>query len=134
MCLVTQLCPTICYPMDHSPPGSSAHGDSTGRNTGVGCQYSCQYLLQGVFPTQGSNPGLPHCRQIPYQLLSLPGKPNNSFKMFKITDINLNVTVWTQWSDCIWVHNCRTISLIIIVAIENYSFDVNITENKTNKW
>ena len=26
------------------------------------------------------------------------------------------------------------VSLIIIVAIENYSFDVNITENKTNKW
>ena len=25
-------------------------------------------LLQGIFPTQGMNPGLPHCRQIPYQL------------------------------------------------------------------
>ena len=31
-------------------------------------------LLQGIFPTQGSNPGLPHCRQILYQL-SLQGSP-----------------------------------------------------------
>ena len=38
--------------------------NSPGQNTGVG---SCS-LLQGIFPTQGSNPGLPHCRQILYQL------------------------------------------------------------------
>ena len=33
-------------------------------NTGVGCHS----LLQGIFPTQGSNLGLPHCRQILYHL------------------------------------------------------------------
>ena len=33
--------------------------DSPGKNTGVGCHF----LLQGIFPTQGSNPRLPHCRQ-----------------------------------------------------------------------
>ena len=38
--------------------------DSPGKNTGVGC-YS---LLQGIFPTQGLNPGLLHCRQILYCL------------------------------------------------------------------
>ena len=38
--------------------------NSPGQNTGVG---SCS-LLQGIFPTQGSNPGLPHCRWILYQL------------------------------------------------------------------
>ena len=38
--------------------------DSPGKNTGVGCRV----FLQGIFPTQGSNPGLPHCRQILYQL------------------------------------------------------------------
>ena len=38
--------------------------DSLGKNTGVGCHS----LLQGIFPTQESNPGLPHCRQILYQL------------------------------------------------------------------
>ena len=41
---------------------------SLGKNTGVG---GCS-LLQGIFPTQGSNPGLPHCRQILYQ------KPKNT--------------------------------------------------------
>ena len=44
LCLVTQSC----------PPGSSAHGDSPGKNTGVGCHA----FLQGIFPIQGSNPGL----------------------------------------------------------------------------
>ena len=34
--LVTQSCLTLCDPMDCSPPGSSGHGDSTGKNTGVG--------------------------------------------------------------------------------------------------
>ena len=42
----------------------------TGQNTGVG-SFS---LLQGIFPTQGSNPGLPHCRRILYQL-SYKGSP-----------------------------------------------------------
>ena len=35
MCLVAQLCPTLCDPVDCSPPGSSVHGDSPGKNTGV---------------------------------------------------------------------------------------------------
>ena len=34
------------------------------KNTGVGCHS----LLQGIFTTQGSNPGFPHCRQILYCL------------------------------------------------------------------
>ena len=49
-----------CDPIYCSPPGSSVHRDSPGKNTGV-CH---QALLQRSFPTQGSNPGLPHCRQI----------------------------------------------------------------------
>ena len=61
LCLVTQSHPTLCDPMDYSPPGSSVHGDSPDKNTGVGCHA----LLQGIFPTQGSHPGLPHCRWIP---------------------------------------------------------------------
>ena len=70
LCLVTQLCPTLCNPMDCSPPGSSVHGDSPGKNTGVGC-YA---FLQGIFLTQGSNPGLPRCRGILY-CLSHQGRP-----------------------------------------------------------
>ena len=64
LCLVAQLCPTLCDLMDCSLPGPSVHWDSPGKNTGVGCHA----LLQGIFPTQGSNPGLPHCRWILYHL------------------------------------------------------------------
>ena len=70
LCLVTQSCLTLWDPMDCSPPGSSVHGDSPGKNTGVGCHA----LLQGIFPTQGSNPGLLHCRWILSQL-SHQGSP-----------------------------------------------------------
>ena len=62
--LVTQSCPTFCDPMDCSPQGSSVRGDSPGKNTRVGCHA----FLQGIFPTQGSNPGLPPCRKILYHL------------------------------------------------------------------
>ena len=50
--------------MDCSPPGSSAHGNSPGKSTGVGCHF----LLQGIFLIQESNPGPVLCRQILYQL------------------------------------------------------------------
>ena len=123
--LVTQLCLTLCNPMNYNPPGSSVHGilqarilewvaisfsimshmcnalyvcicmkwtllswvwlfatswmvafqspvsmDSPGQNTRVGGRS----LLQGIFPTQGSNSGLPHCRQILYHV-SHQGSP-----------------------------------------------------------
>ena len=55
---VDHSCPTPFYPMDVSP------WNSPDQNTGVD---SCS-LLQGIFPTQGSNPGLPHCRWMFYQL------------------------------------------------------------------
>ena len=64
ICLVTQLCPTLCDPMDCNLLGSSVHGDFPGKNTGVGCHA----LLQRLFPTQGSNPSPLHCRQILYHL------------------------------------------------------------------
>ena len=71
--LVAQLCLTLCDPVDCSPLGSSVLGDSPGQNTGAG---SCS-LLQGIFPTQGWDPSLPHCRQILYHL-SHQGSPINT--------------------------------------------------------
>ena len=59
--------------MDCNPPGTSVHGDSPVKNTGA----DCHTLLQGIFPTQGSNPGLPHCRQILYHL-SHQGSPQSN--------------------------------------------------------
>ena len=41
-----QLGPTLCDPMDGSPPGSSVCGILPGKNTGAGCHF----LLQGIFP------------------------------------------------------------------------------------
>ena len=44
--VLSQSCLTLCDPMDCSPPGFSVHGDSPGKNTGVGCHA----LLQGEQP------------------------------------------------------------------------------------
>ena len=46
------------------PNGLHSPWNSPGQNIGV----SSLSFLQGIFPTQGSNPGFPHCRQILYQL------------------------------------------------------------------
>ena len=49
-----QSAQTLFNPMDCCLPGSSVHGDSPSKTTGVGCHF----LLQGIFPTQGLNPHL----------------------------------------------------------------------------
>ena len=64
LCLVAQSCPTLWDPIECSLPGTSVHSASTGNNTGVGHHA----LLQGIFPTQGSILGLPHCMRILYHL------------------------------------------------------------------
>ena len=56
---VSQSCPTLC-----DPHGLYSPWNSVGQNTGMGSLS----LLQGIFPIQGSNPGLLHCRQILSQL------------------------------------------------------------------
>ena len=61
---VAQSCPTLCNPKDCKPTRLLCPTESPDRNTGMGC-YS---FLQGIFPTQGSNLGLLHCRQTLYYL------------------------------------------------------------------
>ena len=72
---------TLCDPMDCSLPGSSVHGDSPGKNTGVGCRD----LLQGIFLTYGWNPRL--LCLLNWQLGSLPLVPpdiyGSSFQYMK---------------------------------------------------
>ena len=75
----TQLCPTLCYPMEFSSPWNSL-----GQNTGVGSHS----LLWGIFPTQGSNPGFPHCRQILYHL-------SHQGSLYPTSHVRLFVTPWT---------------------------------------
>ena len=62
-CAVLCLLLSRVDPVNCSTPGSSVYQGSPGKNTGVGCHV----LLQGIFPTQGLNPGLPHCRQDSHQ-------------------------------------------------------------------
>ena len=63
--LVIQSCPTLWEPMDGSLPGFSVHGILQAR---IVESVGCHALLQGIFPTQELNPGLPNCRQILYWL------------------------------------------------------------------
>ena len=53
-CVCAQSCLTLWDTRYGSPPGSSVHGDTLGKNIGV----VCHALLQGILPTQGSNPSL----------------------------------------------------------------------------
>ena len=69
--------------MDYSPPGSSVHGDSPGKNTEVGCHA----LLQGIFLTQGIqglNLGLPAL-----QVDSLPAEPQGKPKYTGMGSLSL---------------------------------------------
>ena len=59
-----QLCPTLCDPMDCSPPGSSIHGILQAKVL----EWVAISFSRGMFPTQGSHPGLSHCRQMLYHL------------------------------------------------------------------
>ena len=70
LCLVTQSFLTLWDPMDCSPPGSSVHGILQARTL----EWVAMPSSRGIFPTQGLNPGLPHCRWILY-CLSHPGSP-----------------------------------------------------------
>ena len=68
--LVPQSCLTLCDPMEYIACQVPLSMEFSRQDTGVGCHS----LLQGIFPTQGSNPGLLHCRQILYHL-SHQGSP-----------------------------------------------------------
>ena len=60
--------------------------DFPGKNTGVGCHF----LLQGIFPTQGSNPGLPHCSQT-----LLPSEPPGKSREFLTRECKLIHSFWS---------------------------------------
>ena len=89
--LVSQSCPTLCDPIDHRPTRLLCPWNTPGKNAGVGCHA----LLQGIFPTNGSNPGLLHCWQILYHLSHL-GIP--VLKYLEVTKwywcLNILNTVW----------------------------------------
>ena len=69
--------------------------NSVGKNTGVGYHS----LLQGIFPTQGSNPSLPHCKQILYHL-SHQGSPPPSQTPALLSGFDFSGQgLWPLWSE-----------------------------------
>ena len=87
------------------PHGLYNPWDSPGQNTGVGSLY----LLQGIFPTQGLNPGLLHCRQFP-----LPPEPQEKFKNTGVGSLSLFQQIFpTQESNGGLLH-CRWITTVLI--------------------
>ena len=119
MCSVAQLCPILCDPRNCSPRGSSVHGNSLGKNTGVSptlqadsllsepprkpknTGVSSLSLLQRIFPTQESNKGLLHCRQILY-CLSHQESPMKDIKEAQIKLLEMKATIFvmekfTEW-------------------------------------
>ena len=70
---VAQSCPTLCDPRDCSPPSSSVRGILQARVL----EWVAMAFSQGIFLTQGSNLGLPHCKQFLYHL-SHQGSPKVS--------------------------------------------------------
>ena len=86
---VSQSCLTLCDPMDYT-----VHGIL---QAGVGSPS----LLQGIFPTQGSNPGVPHCRKI-FLPAEPQGKPQNTGmgslsllqQIFPIQELNWGLLHW----------------------------------------
>ena len=78
-------CVWLCNLIGRSPPGSSVHGDSPGKNTGVGCHT----LLQGIFPTKGLNLHL--LCLLHWQVVSLPLAPP---ALFPINPQETKSTFW----------------------------------------
>ena len=132
---VTQSCQTLCDPMYYTAHGilqARMHGypfpspedlpnpgieprsptlqvdslaaEPTGKpkNTGVGSLS----LLQGLFPTQGSNPGLPHCREILYQL-SYQGSPEKVKEAYNLITIKSKKDLKMSKILAIYVSQCQ---------------------------
>ena len=103
LCLVTQSCLILWDPMDCNLSGSSVHGDSPSKNTGVGCHA----LLQGIFPTQGSN-----SRSPALQVDSLPYEPLGEPKRTRMGSLPLpqgnSPAQEADWGllHCMWFFTC----------------------------
>ena len=82
--LDAELWPTLCKPMDCGPPGSSVHGILQERIL----EWGAICFSRGSSLTQGSNPGLLHCRQIIYHL-SYQGT-KSVFLVIKLYSLSIN--------------------------------------------
>ena len=86
--LDAKSCPTLCNPMDYNCQAPLSMGFSR-QEYGMGCHL----LLQGIFLTQGLNPGLLHCRQILY-CLSHQGNPLQGKGQLKLSYVRRKITFY----------------------------------------
>ena len=116
---------TLCNPMDCGPPGSSVHWDCLGKNTEV----SCHALLQGIFPTWGSNLH-PLCLlhwQAGYLPLAPPGKPRRYCTSVLLYSMQYCMAKYTRahhlsrMSTCDNDHVSQTRELICII-LDTWTF------------
>ena len=99
-----QLFPTLCGPMGCKPTRLLCLWNSPDKNTGVGSLS----LLERIFLTYGSNPGLLHCRQIFYHLSQ--GNKWAEAKLIHRIFQNSKDTFWTfQSSGLFWVMDLSTL-------------------------
>ena len=103
-CLVTRSCLTLCDLLDCSPPGSSVHGNSLGRNTGVGCRSLLQemnrlyvYIFQqNVFEIH------PCCRMVKASFLFLAKERSLYGCTTFCSSIHLSMDIWIVFTFCLW--------------------------------
>ena len=91
-CLVAQLCVTLCDPMDCNPSGSSLHGMLQARIL----EWLATSCSKGIFPTQGWNLGLLHCRQILYRM-SHQGSPKCLYMGQIFTTVSIYKNLYHHW-------------------------------------
>ena len=84
-CLVTKSCLTCSDPMGCNPPGSSVHG----KDTGVGCHF----LLQRIFPAQGSNPCIAG-RFFTTEPLGKPAEINTTLLTYRLCPLGIQFTYY----------------------------------------
>ena len=103
------------------PPGLYSSWNSPGQNTGVGSLS----LLQGIFPTQGSNPDPQHCRQIFYQL-SHKGSPR--VLALELCPNNQGMRVWVEEKTSMVLVHC------ILWEQHQHSLEFNSARIKIFHW
>ena len=123
--LVAQSCPILCDPLDSSPPGSSVHGLLQARIL----EWVSISFSRGIFPTQGLNLNLLHCKQMLY-CLSHQGRPHFYSRQQWPPTYLLFQTLHT-WVTPFWPMRCKQ-KLNPTVTAEK-AFDFLIEEDRQDQ-
>ena len=132
VCPVAQSCPTLCNPMDCSPPRLFCTWNFSGKNTGVGC-----YFLQptrGIFQTQESNLSLLHL--LHWQAESLPLRHLGSYTQIygSFKNAYKNRMSWIFWLIILdaFLH-IRNWAVVILDYLRSVMFCLNKHPTKLRK-